>query len=184
MLRLFLLFFLSFSIVRPTPNEFNEYFIKVAEEGRPCIVSIISEKTEKVRTMPNFFFFDPFEFEDPFRQEERKAQSLGSGVILDSKKGYIVTNNHVIDNAEEIKVILQDKREFKAEIVGKDPLSDVAIIKIEADSLISEIGISFPPLRILGGDPTVICKSLASSSTVFFSKSCKFIFTPKIYKII
>ena len=137
MLRLFLLFFLSFATLKSTPNEFNEYFIKVAEEGRPCIVSIISEKTEKVQRMPNFFFFDPFEFEDPFQQEERKAQSLGSGVILDSQKGYIVTNNHVIDGAEEVRVILQDKREFNAEVVGTDPLSDVAIIKIEADSLIA-----------------------------------------------
>jgi len=137
MLRLFLLFFLSFAILKSTPNEFNEYFINVAEEGRPCIVSIISEKTEKIQRMPNFFFFDPFEFEDPFQQEERKAQSLGSGVILDSEKGYIVTNNHVIDGAEEVRVILQDKREFNAEVIGRDPLSDVAIIKIEADSLIS-----------------------------------------------
>ena len=137
MLRLFLLFFISFAISEPGANEFNEYFIRVAEEGRPCIVSIISEKTEKIQRMPNFFFFDPFEFEDPFQQEERKAQSLGSGVILDNENGYIVTNNHVIDDAEEVKVILQDKREFDAIVIGKDPLSDVAIIQIEADSLIA-----------------------------------------------
>ena len=137
MLRLFLLFLISITFSIPSPNEFNEYFIDVAEKGRPSIVSIISEKTERIQRMPNFFFFDPFEFEDPFRQEERKAQSLGSGVILDSDKGYIITNSHVIDEAEEIKVILQDKREFEAEIIGTDPLSDVAIIKIEADSLIA-----------------------------------------------
>ena len=91
MLRLFFLFLISITFSIPSPNEFNEYFIDVAEKGRPSIVSIISEKTERVQRMPNFFFFDPFEFEDPFRQEERKAQSLGSGVILDSDKGYIIT---------------------------------------------------------------------------------------------
>ena len=133
MIRFFLLIFLSFTF--SNTNQFNEYFINVAEKGSPSIVSIISEKTEMVQRMPNFFFFDPFEFEDPFKQEERKAQSLGSGVIIDNEKGYIVTNNHVIDGAEEIKVMLQDKREFNAEVIGTDPLSDVAIIKINADSL-------------------------------------------------
>mgnify|MGYP006086141659 CR=1 FL=1 len=137
MLRLFLLFSISFTFLTSSPNQFNEYFIKVADQGRPSIVSIISEKTEQIQKMPNFFFFDPFEFEDPFRKEERKAQSLGSGVILDKEKGYIITNSHVIDGADEIKVILQDKREFIAKIIGTDPLSDVAIIKIDADSLIA-----------------------------------------------
>ena len=57
MLRLFLLFLISITFSIPSPNEFNEYFIDVAEKGRPSIVSIISEKTERVQRMPNFFFF-------------------------------------------------------------------------------------------------------------------------------
>ena len=82
------------------------------------------------------FFFNPFDdFEQNPYQQERKAQSLGSGVIIDKDKGYIVTNNHVIDNAEEIKVILYDDREFEAEIVATDPLSDIAVIKIDADNI-------------------------------------------------
>ena len=66
MIRFFLLIFLSFTF--SNTNQFNEYFINVAEKGSPSIVSIISEKTEMVQRMPNFFFFDPFEFEDPFKQ--------------------------------------------------------------------------------------------------------------------
>ncbi len=114
-------------------NQFNQPFIDVAKKQSSTIVSIVSEKIEKIN---NNFFFNPFfkEFEDQF-QQERKAQSLGSGVIIDKDKGYIVTNNHVIDNAEEIKVILYDDREFEAEIVATDPLSDIAVIKIDADNI-------------------------------------------------
>ena len=114
-------------------NQFNQPIIDVAKKQSSTIVSIVSEKIEKIN---NNFFFNPFfkEFEDQF-QQERKAQSLGSGVIIDKDKGYIVTNNHVIDNAEEIKVILYDDREFEAEIVATDPLSDIAVIKIDADNI-------------------------------------------------
>ena len=65
---------------------------------------LISERIEKYS---NMFFFNPFGFEEPF-QEVRKSQSLGSGVIFDKKNGYLVTNNHVVQDAEEIKVILYD----------------------------------------------------------------------------
>ena len=115
----------------PNTNNFNEYFIEVADKGSPCVVSIVSEKIEK---QSNMFFFGPFDFEEPY-QQERKSQSLGSGVIFDRTNGYLVTNNHVIENAEEIKVILYDKREFEAEVIGVDPLSDLAVIKINADNL-------------------------------------------------
>ena len=81
------------------------------------------------------FFFNPFGFEEPF-QEERKSQSLGSGVIVDIENGYLLTNNHVVEDAEEIKVILYDKREFEATVIGTDPPSDLAVLKIEADNLI------------------------------------------------
>ena len=129
-----LLAILTFTILytAPNKNDFNELFINVAENGSPCIVSIISEKIEK---NSNMFFFNPFGFEEPF-QEERKSQSLGSGVIVDIKNGYLLTNNHVVENAEEIKVILYDKREFEATVIGTDPPSDLAILKIEADNLI------------------------------------------------
>ncbi|SVD95242.1 uncharacterized protein METZ01_LOCUS448096, partial [marine metagenome] len=68
-------------------------------------------------------------------QEKFKGHSLGSGVIIDADKGYIITNNHVIEDAEEIKVVMFDKREVKATIVAADPPSDLAVIKVDPGSL-------------------------------------------------
>ncbi|MBX3343595.1 MAG: trypsin-like peptidase domain-containing protein, partial [Nitrospira sp.] len=70
-------------------------------------------------------------FEAP---KERKQQGLGSGVIVDAN-GLIITNNHVVNKADEIKVFLSDKREFKAKLVGTDAKTDVAVLKIEATGL-------------------------------------------------
>ena len=77
------------------------------------------------------FFFGPG---SGYRQQPQPVMGAGSGVIL-TKDGYIVTNNHVIDNAEEIEVTLNDRRTFSATLVGADPTSDIALIKIEADEL-------------------------------------------------
>ncbi|MAV93195.1 MAG: protease [Candidatus Marinimicrobia bacterium] len=132
MKKLFVLFFMGFLFSYPNKNDFNELFIKVSQEGSPAVVSILSEKTEQYI---NPFFFDPFGNSDPFEPQERKSQGIGSGVIIDKKKGHILTNNHVIDDANEIKVILFDKRELEAEILGTDPLSDLAVLKVDADDL-------------------------------------------------
>jgi len=135
-----ILLFLSFSFSNYNQfnQSFNQPFIDVSKNQTPVIVTIVSEKTEKM----NPFFLDPFkgfgfDFDNNFNQEpqERKSQALGSGVIIDKNKGHIITNNHVIEGAEEIKVILFDKREVDAIIIGTDPLSDLAVIKIEADNL-------------------------------------------------
>tara|TARA_B100001778_G_C18585968_1_gene629842 strand:+ start:549 stop:1889 length:1341 start_codon:yes stop_codon:yes gene_type:complete len=133
-MRIILSLILFINFIFCSYNQFNQAFIDVAKNQSSSIVSIISEKTQKQN---NMFFFNPFfdDFGDQFEQEERKSQSLGSGVIIDNDKGYIITNNHVIENAEEIKVILYDKREFDAKIIGTDPLSDLAVIQIEPDNL-------------------------------------------------
>ena len=131
---LFILLFLLSNLFS-NYNDFNQAFINVSKEQSPTIVSIISTKTEKVNNM--FFFnpFDDFNFgQDPY-QQEREAQSLGSGVIINQDKGYIITNNHVIDGAKEIKVVMYDKREIEAEIIATDPLSDIAVIQIQANDL-------------------------------------------------
>ena len=132
MKKLFVLLFMGFLFSYPNKNDFNELFIKVSQKGSPAVVSILSEKTEQYI---NPFFFDPFGNSDPFEPQERKSQGIGSGVIIDKKKGHILTNNHVIDDANEIKVILFDKRELEAEILGTDPLSDLAVLKVDADDL-------------------------------------------------
>src|SRR4030043_1808531 len=113
---------------------------EIVDEVKPAIVNISSSKTIKTQTRSDPFFDDPFfrSFfgdESPFRApKERKAFSLGSGVIVDAK-GYILTSNHVIQGADEIKVTLLDKRELKGEVIGTDPLTDVAVIKINAERL-------------------------------------------------
>ncbi|ULQ45519.1 DegQ family serine endoprotease [Flagellatimonas centrodinii] len=73
----------------------------------------------------------------PDQQPEREAQSIGSGVIVDAANGYVITNNHVVDKADTIKVRLNDDREFDAELIGKDPDTDIAVLKIKADDLVA-----------------------------------------------
>ncbi|MDP2755137.1 MAG: Do family serine endopeptidase, partial [Nitrospirota bacterium] len=111
---------------------------EIAEAVKPAIVNISTTRTIKIQGTTNPFFDDPFFrrfFGDQFRApKERKTASLGSGVIVDSK-GYILTANHVIQGAEEINVTLSDKREFKGKIVGNDAMTDIGIIKIDADNL-------------------------------------------------
>jgi serine protease Do len=113
---------------------------EIVEEVKPAIVNISSTKTIKAQQRTEPFFDDPFfrRFfgdQSPFRApKERKAMSLGSGVIVDAE-GYILTSNHVIQGADEIKVTLLDKRELKGEVIGSDPLTDIAVIKIGADNL-------------------------------------------------
>jgi Do/DeqQ family serine protease len=82
----------------------------------------------------DFFFGDPGMQQQQPRVQERPVKASGSGVII-STDGYIVTNNHVIDNATEIEVILNDKRSFTATIVGQDPNTDIALIKVDATDL-------------------------------------------------
>ena len=79
-------------------------------------------------------FLEYFFGERNFQQAPQKRQASGSGVIL-SKDGYIVTNNHVVDGAAQVNVVLNDKRQFKAQIVGTDPTTDLALLKVDADDL-------------------------------------------------
>lgn len=111
---------------------------EIAEAVRPAVVNISTMRTVKVQGGINPFFDDPFFrrfFGDQFRApRERKTANLGSGVIVD-QSGYILTANHVIQGADEIKVTLSDKREFKGKIIGTDVMTDIGIIKIDAGEL-------------------------------------------------
>ncbi len=102
----------------------------------PAVVNIATSST--IRIQENPLFNDPFFrhfFEQPSRPRQRKTQSLGSGVIVDAEKGIIITNNHVIDKADEIKVTLLSGETYKAKLIGTDPDSDVAVIQIKAKNL-------------------------------------------------
>lgn len=114
-------------------------FTAVAKEVLPTVVSISTSKIIK-RSPRDEEFFGPlfrefFGREFRFRiPETQKLKGLGSGVLV-NKDGYILTNNHVIKNADDIKVTLFDKRQFEAKLVSTDPLTEVAVIKIEGESL-------------------------------------------------
>ena len=113
-------------------------FSTAAEAVTPMVVHIRTTMTRTVRQqqMPDIFreFFGD-EFGGGQRQPRRQqGQASGSGVII-SKDGYIVTNNHVVQDADEVEVIMTDKRSLKAKVIGTDPLTDLAVIKVEANNL-------------------------------------------------
>ena len=118
----------------------------LVNEIGPSVVNIMTagklEQIQPESQEPHPFFDHPFfkEFFGDRMPEQRRPQlrrpsALGSGVIVDAENGYLLTNNHVIEMAEEITVTLTDRRVFQAELVGADPETDVALLKIEADSL-------------------------------------------------
>ncbi|MFA5361990.1 MAG: Do family serine endopeptidase [Candidatus Omnitrophota bacterium] len=133
-------------------QEFNieDAVIKVAGTSGKAVVSISTEHTAKVGGARRYYYNapsgeSPFNDDDPFRkffddffgempEREYKKVGLGSGVIIDPE-GYILTNEHVISEADKIKVTLSDGREFKAEVKGQDPRADLAVIKINARNL-------------------------------------------------
>ncbi|HEX9740161.1 MAG TPA: trypsin-like peptidase domain-containing protein, partial [Ignavibacteriaceae bacterium] len=105
---------------------FSKAFIEVAEKVTPAIVqiSVLSE-----RENPHDDFFFPF-----FKEMPKEQRGSGSGIII-SQDGYIITNNHVVENASRVDVGLFDRRNFSAKVIGTDPLTDLAVIKIDADNL-------------------------------------------------
>ena len=113
-------------------NSLSDAFIKVSEMANPAVVSIIGKQT-----MEQSYNNDPFyrHFGDFFEMPENYGTSLGSGVIIDAINGYILTNNHDIKEADEITVTLYDKREYIADVIGTDKLSDLALLQINARNL-------------------------------------------------
>ena len=121
------------------------------EKITPGVVSISVEGTQKSKNrIPEAF--------RPFlgrggQQREQPFRGLGSGVIIDAEEGYILTNHHVVDNADKIKVSLNDGRSFDAKMIGSDPQSDVALLQIEPDNLVEVKKANSDELRV--GDFTV-----------------------------
>lgn len=113
-------------------------FSDIVKVISPLVVNISTSKTvSKKDSAPFSEFFDGSlqDFFDPFTMPKKwKEESLGSGVLV-SSNGYIITNNHVVEKADEIKVTLYDQQNYKGKIIGIDPKTDIAIIKISADDL-------------------------------------------------
>lgn len=126
----------------PPPVMVPNSFSQVAKTVDPAVVNISTEKVIKGTAGPSYRHFQsPFGKDDPFHdffqrffgdrpQREFKQRSLGSGFIVD-KRGYIVTNNHVVENADKIKVKLKNGKEYEAEIVGRDSKTDIALVKVK-----------------------------------------------------
>ncbi len=107
-------------------SSFSQAFIEVAEKVTPAIVQI-TVVAERENPHSDWFFF-------PFKDMPKEQKGSGSGIII-SADGYIITNNHVVENSNKVTVGLWDKRQFDAVVVGTDPLTDLAVVKIEANNL-------------------------------------------------
>ncbi len=132
---LFAIFFINYSFISLT-KETPVSFADLAEELMPSVVNISTTQTVVTNTNPFPFQFPPGSpFEDLFKEfgtpKERKASALGSGFIIDAK-GIVVTNNHVIQGAEDILVRVDGEKEYKAKVIGADPLSDIAVLEIDS----------------------------------------------------
>jgi len=140
-------------------EELERAFERAAEVIGPSVVSITSERQQSTDDVPAFL--------RPFGAPDGVLRGLGSGVVVDARKGYILTNNHVVEGAARLRVRLHDDREFDADIVGTDPKTDVAVIKIDADGLVPAITAESDKLRVgqwvmAAGSPFGLSKSVTA----------------------
>jgi serine protease Do len=143
------LILLSFSFSTANSKTIPSSFADLAEKLMPSVVNISSTQTIKTTANPFPFEFPPGSpFEDMFKEfnrpTERKATALGSGFIIDNK-GIVVTNNHVIQGAEDILVSVNGSKEYKAKVLGTDPYMDLAVLEIISDK-------SFKPVKFGNSD--------------------------------
>ena len=145
-----LTFILAFSFsVQSNSKSVPASFADLAERLMPSVVNISTTQTVKTTSNPFPFQFPPGSpFEDMFKEfgtpQEKKSSALGSGFIID-EKGIVVTNNHVIQNAEDIIVRVNGDKDFKAKVIGADPLSDIAVLQLETKD-------KFTPVRFGDSD--------------------------------
>jgi len=137
-----LIFTFSFSF-QSNSKAVPESFADLAEKLMPSVVNISTTQTIVTNTNPFPFQFPPGSpFEDMFKEfgtpQERKSAALGSGFIID-EKGIVVTNNHVIQDAEDIIVRVNGDQEFKAKVLGADPLMDIAVLQLETDKKLLQL---------------------------------------------
>ncbi len=139
----------------------------------PAVVNISSEITERRQVSPFSGFganplFDHFfrDFFDPHYEERFQRSSLGSGVIIDGKRGFILTNAHVIEQAGTITVTLKDEREYTAQVVGADPDSDLAVLKIKADDPLPSVAMGNSDDLMIGETVIAIGNPFGFSHTV------------------
>lgn len=131
------LLLVAFSVASASAQNLQTSYADLVSKVSPAVVTIRS--TERGRAAQQFPFMDDPRFREFFgdrmpQQQPRQVQGVGSGVIVNAD-GYILTNHHVVDGALEIKVELTDNRTFTAKLVGSDPASDLAVLKVDANNL-------------------------------------------------
>jgi Do/DeqQ family serine protease len=147
--------------------------VKAVRRVSPAVVNISSEYPERNRSNPfvdpGFApFFDSFfkDFFEPHFRHRPERSTLGSGVIIDGQRGLIITNAHVIANAGVIKIILQDKREFEAQVVGADPDFDLAVLRIKPDKPLPDVRMGSSEDLMIGETVIAIGNPFGFSHTV------------------
>ena len=151
-------------------NDTPASFADLAERLMPSVVNISTTQTVVTNVNPFPFEFPPGSpFEDMFKDfgtpQKRKAYALGSGFIID-KSGLVVTNNHVIKDAEDILVRIEGLREFEAEVIGSDPLSDLAVLKIKSNETFQPVKFGDSDKARIGDWVIAIGNPLGLSGTV------------------
>jgi Do/DeqQ family serine protease len=147
--------------------------VKAVRKVSPAVVNISSEFEARKRVNPFYGFgmdpnFDSFfrDFFDPGFEQKYKRSSLGSGVIIDGKRGFILTNKHVIIKSSTITVALKDGREFKAQIIGADPDSDLAVLRISPKKDLPAIDMGNSDNLMIGETVIAIGNPFGFSNTV------------------
>lgn len=147
--------------------------VKAVRAVSPAVVNISSVISARKRSGPfSGFglnpFFDSFfkDFFDPYLERQPERSTLGSGVIIDGKRGLIITNAHVIANAGTIKVTLQEEKEFEAEIVGADPDFDLAVLRIQSQATLPEVKMGSSDDLMIGETVIAIGNPFGFSHTV------------------
>ncbi|MGD8963029.1 MAG: Do family serine endopeptidase [Desulfobacterales bacterium] len=172
------LLFLLFAPVFAQPgwslkSERESPVVRAVRKVSPAVVNISSSYTIRKRANPfSGFGMDPFfeeffkDFFDPRFESRQESASLGSGVIIDGKRGLILTNAHVIEKASKIKVVLEDEREFDAKIVGADPDSDLAVLQITSPNQLPAIDMGSSDDLMIGETVIAIGNPFGFSHTV------------------
>lgn len=147
--------------------------VKAVRKIGPAVVNISSRQEVRQRTNPfsgfsGHPFFDSFfkDFFDPDVERHYQRASLGSGVIIDGHRGYILTNAHVVEKTGAIDVVLKDEREFKAQIVGADPDADLAVLRIESDDPLPSVEMGSNKDLMIGETVIAIGNPFGFSHTV------------------
>ncbi|HWL54494.1 MAG TPA: trypsin-like peptidase domain-containing protein [Chthoniobacteraceae bacterium] len=143
--------------------------VKAVAKAMPAVVNINTERTIRrfYRDPADEFFYQFFGAQPPPRQVREKVQSLGSGFIIDAS-GYIITNEHVVERAEnlKIKVTTSDGKTYPARYVTGDPLADIALLKIESDAPLPFISLDEPSPNLLGQSILVVGNPLGYGHSV------------------